>query len=112
MLSVGSCPIYLYNGAADMRKSFDGLSALVDESFPGRLLSGAMFVFVNRRRNHLKILCWDYDGLSIWHKRLERGTFKIARNGKTELTRREFSMLLEGIEPRRLNRRYQLPKNS
>lgn len=110
MLSLGSRPIYLYNGAADMRKNFDGLGGLVSESFPGRLLSGALFVFVNRRRNHLKVLYWDEDGLAVWHKRLERGTFKVRRDGRTKLTRREFSMLLEGIEPRRLNRRFRLPE--
>ena len=106
MLSVGHCPIYLHKGPADMRKGFDGLSALVEESFPGRLLSGSLFVFVNRRRNHVKVLCWDGDGLAVWHKRLERGTFKVSGTGRTELSRRDFAMLLEGIEPRRLNRRF------
>lgn len=112
MLSIGSCPIYLYNGPADMRKGFDGLGTLVEESFPSRLLTGSIFVFVNRRRNHIKVLYWDGDGLVIWHKRLEKGTFKVRKNGKPRLTRREFSMLLEGIEPRRLNRRYQLPEKN
>ncbi len=106
MLSIGHCPIYLHNGPADMRKGFDGLGALVEESFPGRLLSGSLFVFVNRRRNHVKALCWDGDGLAVWHKRLERGTFRVSRTGRSELSRRDFAMLLEGIEPRRLNRRF------
>ncbi len=109
MLSLGAHTIYLYQGAADMRRSFDGLSILVHNAFPGQLLTGGMFVFMNRRRNMLKVLYWDEDGLAIWSKRLERGMFKIGKNGQTKITRREFNMLLEGIEPRRLNRRFCLP---
>lgn len=94
-----------------MRKSFDGLSLIVQVSFPDRLLTGSLFVFVNRRRNHLKVLYWNEDGLAIWHKRLEKGTFKVTWDGKCQLSRREFTMLLEGITPRRLNRRYSLENN-
>jgi transposase len=56
-----------------MRKSFEGLSTLVDAAFPGKLLTGALFLFLNRRRNLIKILVWDGDGFAIWYKRLERG---------------------------------------
>ena len=108
MLSIGSQPIYLYQGAVDMRKSFNGLSSLVALSFPVDLLSGSLFVFVNRRRNLLKLLYWDEDGLALWYKRLEKGTFKIGKDGKMQLSRREFSMLLEGVEPRRMNQRFSL----
>lgn len=106
MLNVGASSIFLYNGAADMRKGFNGLSVLVQNAFPGRLLSGSYFLFVNRRRNHIKVLYWDTDGLVVWHKRLERGTFKILKNLSGEISRREFSMLLEGIEPKRMNKRF------
>jgi transposase len=109
VLSVGSQPIYLYRGAVDMRKSFDGLSCLVEVAFPDRLLSGSLFVFVNRRRNLLKVLYWHEDGLALWYKRLESGTFKVSKTGGLQLTRREFSMLLEGVEPRRMNSRFSLP---
>ncbi len=108
MLGIGSQPIYLYRAAADMRKSFDGLSALVDSSFAEPLLGGGLFVFVNRRRNLMKVLYWDEDGLALWCKRLERGTFKLGKSGKVKLSRREFSMLLEGVEPRRMNQRFSL----
>jgi len=111
MLSIGSQSIFLYQGAVDMRKSFNGLSALVETAFPRRLLTGSLFVFVNRRRNLLKILYWDEDGLALWYKRLEQGTFKISRAGKVQLSRRDFSLLLEGIEPRRMNRRFSLKKS-
>ena len=53
-----------------MRKSFSGLSALVEQAFPGRLLTGSLFVFMNRRRHMTKILYWDSDGLAVWNKRL------------------------------------------
>ncbi|OVE81294.1 hypothetical protein BVY04_03530 [bacterium M21] len=72
MLSIGSQPIYLYRPAADMRRSFDGLSALVQQAFPGQLMEGGLFVFVNRRRTMLKVLYWDRDGLALWGKRLEK----------------------------------------
>jgi transposase len=110
MLTVGSRPILLYQGAVDMRKSFDGLSALVDGAFPGRLTSGDLFVFVNRRRTLLKLLYWDGDGQALWYKRLERGTFRVSAGGRAELSRREFVMLLEGIRPRRLAKRFSLPE--
>ena len=108
MLSIGSQPIYLYKGAVDMRKSFNGLSGLAESAFPQQLLTGSLFVFVNRRRNLLKVLYWDEDGLALWYKKLERGTFKISKDGKLKLSRREFSMLLEGVEPRRMNLRFSL----
>lgn len=108
MLGLGSHTIYLYQGAADMRRSFDGLSSLVQNAFPGQLLTGGLFVFLNRRRNLVKVLYWDEDGFSIWSKRLQRGQFKLGKSGRSQITRREFSMLLEGVEPRRLNRRFHL----
>lgn len=112
MLSLGAQSIYLYQGAVDMRKSFDGLSDLVEQSFPGQLLSGSLFVFVNRRRTMLKVLGWHEDGLAIWYKRLEAGTFKVTWSGQARLSRREFLMVLEGVAPRRLNRRFRLPADS
>lgn len=106
MLNLGSQSIRLYGAPADMRRSFDGLSAMVESSFPGELLKGGLFVFVNRRKTILKALYWDSDGLALWSKRLEAGTFRVSWDGRSELSRREFSMLLEGITPRRLNRRF------
>jgi|TARA_Y100000310_G_C20499324_1_gene723138 transposase len=95
-----------------MRKSFDGLSALVESAFPGRLLTDSLFVFVNRRRNLLKLLYWDGDGLVQWYKRLEEGTFRVAPDGRSELSRREFIMLLEGIGPGRMLPRFALRDKS
>lgn len=112
MLSLGAQAIFMYQGPVDMRKSFDGLSDLVEQRFPGQLLSGSLFVFVNRRRTMIKVLGWHEDGLAIWYKRLEAGTFKVSWSGQAQLSRREFLLVLEGVSPRRLNRRLRLPVES
>ncbi len=110
MMSIGAQRIYLYKGAADMRKSFDGLGALVEAAFEGQLLSGSYFVFVNRRKTQVKVLYWDADGFAVWAKRLEQGMFKVSKCFDTEITKRELTLLLEGIEPKRMNRRFSLKK--
>ena len=91
-----------------MRKSFEGLSQLIEVSYPGNLLTGALFLILNRRRNLIKILYWDGDGFVIWYKRLEQGTFSACFSGHNELSRQQFTMLLEGVVPRRLNKRFSL----
>ena len=68
--------IYLCTTPTDMRKSFDGLSGLVEAVFEQKLLDGHLFLFLNRRRDRIKLLHWDRDGLVIWYKRLEIGTFE------------------------------------
>lgn len=100
--------IFLYDQTVDMRKGFEGLSRLVEDSFPEKLLTGALFLFLNRRRNLIKILYWEGDGFVIWYKRLEQGTFSSCFSGRGELSRQQFTMLLEGIVPRRLNKRFSL----
>lgn len=103
--------MFLYRSSADMRKGFDGLSGMVEEYFSESLFSGALFIFLNRRRNRVKILYWDGGGLALWYKRLERGTFRMpsGREGTAvELSSQELAMLLEGITPLRVDRRYQL----
>ena len=64
--------VYLAKEPADMRKSFDGLSALVAGALELDPLSGHLFVFINKRRDRIKILYWDRDGLAVWAKRLEK----------------------------------------
>ena len=100
--------IFLYDQCVDMRKSFEGLSRLIEACYPGNLLTGALFLFLNRRRNLIKILHWDGDGFVIWYKRLEQGTFSGCFAGQDELSRQQFTMLLEGVVPRRLNKRFSL----
>lgn len=93
--------IFLCKDPINMRKSFEGLSAAVEQLFPGELLTGALFIFLNRQRNHMKVLFWDQDGFAIWYKRLERGSFGHDEQNSI-LDRREFVMLLEGIEPKKM----------
>ena len=77
MLNSASASIYLCVAPTDMRKSFDGLSALAREHLKCDPLSGAWFVFRNRRADRLKLLYWDGDGFAIWQKRLEIGSFEF-----------------------------------
>jgi len=107
----GSTRLFLFRGQADMRKGFDGLSGMVEEHFAESLFSGSLFIFLNRRRDRVKILYWDGGGLALWYKRLERGTFRMPsgrENTAVELTSAELSMLLEGITPLRVDKRYKL----
>jgi transposase len=98
---------YLYQEAISMHCSFEGLSAAVQKLFSVEITSGAYFIFVNHRRDKMKILYWDNDGLAIWYKRLEKGGFskKLFEN-KNLIDRREFFMLLEGIVPKRVEKRF------
>lgn len=100
--------LFLYQHPMNMRKSFEGLSAIIEELFPGELLSGAFFIFLNRKKDHMKVLFWDGDGLIIWFKRLERGTFSWKWGDQTTLDRKRFVLLLEGVVPKRIQKRFSL----
>ena len=99
--------VFLCLTPADMRKSFDGLSAWASTSLALDPLSGHLFVFVNKRRDRVKVLYWDRDGLAVWAKRLERGTFRIPVAGadRVEMTTAELAALLAGIDLNTARRR-------
>lgn len=110
MLSLSSdTRIFVAAGATDMRKGFDGLQGIISGVLEKDPLSGHLFLFVNRRRDKLKILYWDGDGLAIWYRRLERGTFQmpaIAADQKSAVIRSdELMMLLRGIDYHNVQRR-------
>jgi transposase len=92
--------IYVYRPAADLRKSFDGLTGLVRSAFPADPRDGSWFLFFNKRRDRLKILAWEPDGFAIWYKRLEAGSFECLRGADAdilELDATELTLLLSGV---------------
>ncbi|MGN2392266.1 IS66 family insertion sequence element accessory protein TnpB [Pelomicrobium sp. G1] len=98
--------VWLAAGATDMRKGFDGLTALIQEKLAADPFSGHVFVFRGRRGDRVKLLWWDGDGLCLLAKRLERGRFvwPQATEGTVHLTPAQLAMLLEGIDWRRPQR--------
>jgi transposase len=92
--------IFLCTRPTDMRKGFDGLTGLVRECFAQDPLTGHLFLFVNRRRDRIKILYFDRDGLAIWYKRLEAGSFEIptTTGDGMELQPAQLAMILAGID--------------
>jgi len=110
MLSLAAeARIFVVAGATDMRKGFDGLLGIVSGVLEQDPLSGHLFLFVNRRRDKLKILYWDRDGLAIWYRRLEQGTFQMPRlstdQKSAEIRSEELTMLLRGIDYQNVRRR-------
>ena len=132
MLSISrTTRVFLATEPTDMRKGFDGLFALVENVIREDPFSGHLFVFRNRRRDRLKVLWWDADGLAIFYKRLERGNYQfptdsvVSKSGTTlsgatksgttssrcEIRSDELSLLLAGIDlgSVKRRRRYQRP---
>ena len=104
-----SVRVYVCLTACDMRKSFDGLHALVREHLELDAFAGHLFVFASRRRDRLKILYWDRDGFAIWTKRLEEGTYAVPfgedEESRREITAQELGAILSGIDLNRATRR-------
>lgn len=100
---------YLSRQAADMRKSYDGLSGLVRQGLGRDPLSGEVFIFLNRRRTQMKLLVWDRSGFVIWGKRLERGTFELPhsseRGASVLMSWEELVFILEGVKLGSVRRR-------
>jgi transposase len=100
--------IYLCAAPTDMRKGFDSLAALIAEELGGDPLSGHLFVFRSKRGDRVKLLYWDRDGLALYYKRLERGSFRFpaadAKAKSIEVTAEELSLLLWGIDPASVRR--------
>lgn len=101
--------IYLYANAVDMRRSFNGLHAIVQAEFDRDIRCGDLFVFLNRRCDRMKAIWWDVDGLAIFMKRLESGTYQrptASDDGQHLLIdRTQLALLLSGIELSSVRRR-------
>lgn len=108
----GQLRVYLYGQPADLRRSFDGLQALVRQGLRGDPLDGGLYVFINRRGNQIRVLYFDRSGFCLWAKRLEAGRFisnwRTVRSRTMDWT--GLKLLLEGIEPARRRKRFQLTR--
>lgn len=97
---------YLYNKAVDMRKSFNTLCAVVREQMALGLEEGVGYVFINKRATHMKVLMWEGDGLSIYYKRLEEGTFEHPDQGPDyRISYAKLMLILQGISTQKIHRR-------
>jgi len=108
MLSIPpTTSIFLYTEPTDMRKSFDGLSGIVRRELAADPLDGSLFLFINRRRDRLKILHFDGTGFWLYYKLLEAGTFEvIASEGQClQIDSTQLAMLLGGVSLVRVKRR-------
>jgi transposase len=97
-----SVRVYLCLTPCDMRRSFDGLHALVRDRLQLDAFAGHLYLFANKRRDRLKILYWDRDGFAIWAKRLETGSYIVPSgepsSTRFEITVEELGALLSGID--------------
>ena len=108
--------IYVSTQPTDMRKGFDSLAATVREGLGYDPLSGHLFVFPSRRGDRVKLLWWEHDGLALYYRRLEKGTFRFPKaddreTASIEVSAQELSLVLWGIDPASVKRqpRYQRP---
>ena len=96
--------VFLYRRPTDMRKTFHGLVALTESELKQDPLSGDLFVFMNRRRDRIKILYWGQTGFCIWYQQLQQGTYQIPepesvdQTATLKATRSQLSLILDGID--------------
>jgi len=106
-----SLPIFLYPFPTDMRKSFSGLCGIVINAMGRKPENGHLYVFVNKRRNRMKLLLWDRHGFWLFYKMLEEGTFALpATAGDTAaqaqaLAYEQLVMIVEGIDVSKITRK-------
>jgi len=100
---------FLYNGPTDMRKSFDGLCGMVSDKLSRNPMSGEVFIFINKRRDRIKLLHWEPGGFMLYYKRLESGTIELPRwnhmaSGYQTLWS-DLMLMIEGISLKKIERR-------
>jgi transposase len=110
MLSIAAnASIFVHTQATDMRKSFDGLCGIIRQQFQADPTDGSLFLFLNRRRDRIKLLWWDRDGLALFYKRLESGTFEMLESEgdspNVQIDATQLAMLLGGISLQSVKRR-------
>lgn len=106
----GQLRVYLYGEPTDLRRSFEGLSAMVRQKLSADPLDGGLYAFINRRGTQIRVLYFDRSGFCLWSKRLEAGRFisdwRAVRTRQMDFT--GLKLLLEGIEPARYRKRFRL----
>jgi len=92
---------YWYHGVTDMRKGFDALCGIVLQHMQANILHGGVYIFVNRKRNQIKLLTWEGDGLAIYYKRLEKGVYELPQVSPDEASASidvvQLQLILHGI---------------
>lgn len=114
LLPEGHLRIWLHTEPTDMRKSYNGLSALVKNKLKENPLSGHLFVFINRKQTQMKVLYFDRSGYCIWSKRLEQGQFHYHKDsgGKRQLDWTHLKMIIEGIDTQNIHQFKRYSHNS
>lgn len=101
--------IFVYTQAADMRKGFNGLSGIVRSEFQADPADGSLFIFINRRRDRMKLLHFDGGGYWLYYRLLEAGTFEELKpqddSCRLQIDATQLSMLLAGVSLVRSDRR-------
>jgi transposase len=111
-----STAYYWYNGITDMRKGFDALCGVVQQHMNANVLQGGVYIFVNRKRNQVKLLTWEGDGLAIYYKRLEKGVYELpaiaSGNIGATIDALQLQLILQGIVLKSVQKkpRFSLPK--
>ncbi len=109
MLSLpASAKIFICTQPVNMKQSFEGLGALIQKMFEEPSTSGSFFAFFNRQKDRMKVLYWDGDGFAIWYKHLQKGSFRTSVLDNEIIDRRAFLMMLEGVEPGRMQKRFKI----
>ena len=101
MFSITSGRYYLYREPTDMRKSFDGLCGLINGQLGQNPMSGDLYIFINKKRNRIKMIRWEPGGFVLFYKRLEKGTFELPKTKKGGLSQTidysQLVMIITGI---------------
>lgn len=109
MFSISHGRYFLYSQPTDMRKSFDGLCGIITSKMNQDAMSGDLFIFINKKRNRLKMLRWEAGGFVLFYKRLEKGTFeypdKKANQARWAIDYSELMMILTGISMKHAKKR-------
>jgi len=92
---------YWYQGITDMRKGFDALCGVAQQHMNSNVLKGGVYIFINRKRNQIKLLTWEGDGLAVYYKRLEKGVYDLpviaTDNASASIDVLQLQLILQGI---------------